>query len=48
MRMFRRQFLALGAGAAFAASQKKQEDAVIATATQDTTPRLPVQPHAQR
>ena len=40
MRMFRRQFLALGAGAALAAGQKKQEDAVIATATQDTTPRV--------
>ena len=40
MRMFRRRFLALGAGAALAAGQKKQEDAVIATATQDTTPRV--------
>ncbi|MGA3095124.1 MAG: DUF362 domain-containing protein [Bryobacteraceae bacterium] len=40
MPMFRRQFLALGAGAALAAGQKKQDDAVIATATQDTTPRV--------
>jgi hypothetical protein len=40
MRMFRRRFLALGAGAALAAGQKKQEDAVVATATQDTTPRV--------
>jgi hypothetical protein len=40
MRMGRRQFLAMGAGAALAAGQKKQEDAIIATATQDTTPRV--------
>ena len=40
MRMFRRQFLALGAGAALATGQKKQQDAVIAGATQDTTPRV--------
>ena len=40
MRMCRRQFLAMGAGAALAAGQKKQEDAIIATATQDTTPRV--------
>ena len=40
MRMCRRQFLAVGAGAALAAGQKKQEDVVTATATQDTTPRV--------
>jgi hypothetical protein len=40
--MRRRNFLALGAGAglAWAQQQKKQDDTIIATATQDTTPRV--------
>lgn len=39
--MLRRMFLALGAGASLAlAQQKKEEEAVIATATQDITPRV--------
>src|SRR5512138_2783417 len=39
--MLRRQFLALGA-AAVAAAQKKPDDTVVASATQDTTPRVSI------
>ena len=38
--MLRRRFLALGAGASLALAQKKQDDTIIATATQDSTPRV--------
>lgn len=39
--MLRRQFLAVGASAGLAAAQQKQDE-VIATATQDTTPRVSI------
>jgi hypothetical protein len=38
----RREFLALGAAAGLSLAQQKQEEAVIATATQDTTPRVSI------
>ncbi|HEY2012067.1 MAG TPA: DUF362 domain-containing protein [Bryobacteraceae bacterium] len=38
--MLRRHFLAMGATAGLALAQKKPDDSIIATATQDTTPRV--------
>src|ERR1700687_1735101 len=38
--MLRRHFLAMGAAAGLALAQKKHDDTIIATATQDTTPRV--------
>ena len=40
--MHRRRFLGLGASAGLALAQNKQADEVIATATQDTTPRVAI------